>query len=267
MNHMERKYIIVEDEPLARELMKDMVGRLRPEWRLDFTASSKSEVEEYFAGGGAPDLCFMDIELADGNIFDLFKRMRIDTPVIFTTAYDSYCLDAFKANSVSYVLKPIDEDELREAIEKFERTHGTAPSQSAAMSDLEALVRKMTAPKPEEKSRRVLTSVGDRYGYVDVDEAAWFVSEDKYVYAVTKDGRKELTVLRYLTDVEEMVSERDFFRLSRKVICSIRAIDNITRHFKGRLKVRLRAGDAAMEETVSADRRIDFLAWIGSGAV
>lgn len=261
---MEKQYIIVEDEPFARQLLAEMISELRPQWRQIFAASSVADAVAYFSSGATPDICFMDIELGDGNIFELFNRVRVDTPVIFTTAYDHYSLEAFKANSISYVLKPIDIDELREAIEKYERTH-------PRVADMEMLYNRLMShipsSAPREMPARILTAVGDRYGFEYMDNVAWFVREDKYVYIVTRDGRKSVTTLRSLDEADELTDPAAFFRLSRKVICSIDAVDNIYRHFKGRLRVTLKAGKLSMEETVSAERRNDFLRWVGYGPV
>lgn len=255
------RYIIIEDEVYAQRRLQGLIEALRPDWELIFSAESVEEAAGYFRGGGAPDLCFMDVELSDGNVFELFKRVRIQEPVIFTTAYDEYSLAAFGTNVVGYVLKPLAKGDLLEVIERYERSWGR-------QLGLERVCADMVGSLGGERlvNRRILTQTGDRYGFISIADVGWFVSEDKYVFVVTLDGRKVMTGLSSLQDVEGIVSGHDFFRLSRGVICSIGAVGEIHKFFKGRLRVELRAGDVRAEEVVSAARRVDFLNWVGAGS-
>lgn len=262
------RYIIIEDEPYAMQRLKQLVESLRPHWKAVFQGESIDEALEYFSNGNNPDLCFMDIELSDGNIFDLFKKTKIDSPIIFTTAYDNYSLDAFSTNAVGYVLKPIAPDELRHAIEKYERSWGRQQNIAKVCYEMFDTLAEVSGlqSKPSNTPKRILTSVGDKYGFINISDIAWIISEDKYVFAVTNDGNRTLTTFATLSEAEETLGSHDFFRLSRGIICSIHSVETIHRHFKGRLKVRLKTATLFLEETVSASRRPDFLAWIGSGS-
>ncbi len=249
------KYIILEDEPYAQEHLKSMIKRLRPNWELDFSADSVEDTMAYFREGNRPDICFCDIELSDGNVFKVINRYASEIPVIFITAYSTYCMDAFKANGVGYVLKPIMEEEVEDAIVKFERTQGQ---------------RVEPAPEPDDKTKdapqRVLISSGDSYSFVEMDRVAWFMSEDKYVFVITTSGECLMTAFKSLAEVEDILDPQRFFKLSRNLVCAIESVRKINRYFKGRLKVILKAGEREEECYVSAARRADFLAWVGAGS-
>lgn len=245
------KYIVVEDEFYARKSLVGMIKELRPGWILDYHSESVEDVVGYLASGHQPDICFMDVELVDGNCFDIFRRHATDTPVVFTTAYHGFMQEAFEVNAVGYLLKPIEKEALRKTIEKFERLHtGSAkevPETSASVN-----------------VRRILTSVGNQYDYVDYDDVAWFVSEDKYVFVVTTDGRKSLTSFRSLSAIEPLLDAHRFHRINRAMIIAISGIDKITKYFKGRLEVSMKAGERKAKEIISASKKDDFLAWIGN---
>lgn len=258
------RYIIIEDEAYAMQHLRQLVESLRPHWQCVFQAESIAEAHGYFASGHNPDLCFMDIELSDGNIFELFRNVKVDSPVIFTTAYDNYSLNAFSTNAVGYVLKPIAPDELGEAIEKYERSWGRHQSVAKMLDTMMEAVGKQAQAAPT--CKRILTAVGDKYGYVNLSDIAWLISEDKYVYVVNNEGERSLTTLTSLNEAEEILDGHDFFRISRGIICSIHSVRAIHRYFKGRLKVELAAGNLSVEDTVSAARKTEFLNWIGSGS-
>lgn len=247
------KYIIVEDEPYALERLKALVKRIRPNWQLEFESDSVEDTLNYFREGHRPDICFFDIELSDGNVFDVIKKYASEIPVIFTTAYNNYCLDAFRSNSVGYVMKPIEEDELENAIVKFEKMW-------------QNIHRQPTTDKPTKAPERVLISTGDVYGYINISQIWWFLSEDKCVFAITADGKSHLTAFRTLNEVEDIVDPDKFFRITRHIICSIQSISKINRYFKGRLNVQLVAGSLVENFSVSSAKRAGFLAWIGAGS-
>lgn len=214
------RYIIIEDEIYAMQRLQQLIQQMRPDWEAVFTAESISEASEYFAAGNNPDLCFMDVQLSDGNIFELFKKRKIDSPVIFTTAFDNYSLDAFSTNAVGYVLKPIAPDELRVAIEKYERSWGKQQGLHEVYTRmLDSVMEAAGRPvQTSQQAKRILTSVGNKYGYINIADIAWFVSEDKYVFAITSDGCKSLTTFGSLGEAEEAVGGMIFF-VCREASC------------------------------------------------
>ncbi len=248
------KYAIIEDEHIAQQQLQDAVRSFRPTWQLEMTAESIEESVEYFSTHYELDLIFMDIELADGNCFEIFKEVKIDTPVIFTTAYDEYAIQAFSINSVQYLLKPLVEEELRKAIVKFE---------TVCKHREESLMYQGLAMKLNPYRTRVLSLSGDNYVPILVNEIAFFLSEDKYVYAYLVDGRRRLTEFSNLNEVMASLNPNDFTLISRNVVASIYAVEHVSRFFKGRLLVTVVAGTEKLEVTVSAARRQCVLDWLG----
>ena len=175
-------YMIIEDEPFAYEEMKRMMTILRPGYHLQAWADSVEEALRTLRKA-VPDLLLVDIRLSDGLCFDVFERMPVNTPVIFTTAYDEYALRAFRVNGIDYLLKPIEEKDLERALAKFETNNLPNPSSEEYRS-------LMTAYLGSVKKNRFLVSVGDTFRYVDASDIAFFYSEDKYNYLHTFGGKR-----------------------------------------------------------------------------
>lgn len=249
------KYAIIENEEFARRQLQQTVQTLRPASVLLFTAETVEESLEKLAEHPDVELIFMDIELDDGNCFEIFRRQQVDTPVIFTTAYDQYAIRAFKVNSIDYLLKPHESDDVAAALRRFEaRTAPVIPDYAQVAAAL--------APAPPTRTRLLVSSGADYY-YVPVSEVAWLESEDKYVMVVLLDGHRRLTDFASLQEVAGVLPPASFFQLSRSVVASISAITKVSKHFKGRLRVELKAGERRRSETVSAARRPEFLDWFG----
>ncbi|MEQ9306784.1 MAG: LytTR family DNA-binding domain-containing protein [Marinoscillum sp.] len=243
------RYIILEDERIASNRLKDLIKALRPEYQCTLTLDS---VESALISLPAlkVDLVFMDIQLADGNSFDIFDQMKFDVPIIFTTAYDEYALKAFKANSVDYLLKPIDPESLQGAIEKFER-HSVKDDQEVGK-----IVR---ALRPEGKERFVV-KVGDHLKTVETKDIQMVFSQDKGTYLLTKEGRRFL--IDYTMDkVEELLSTEQFFRVSRKFLVNVNSIKDIIAFTNSRLEIVINHYDE--EQVIVARERVaDFKSWL-----
>lgn len=248
-------YAIIEDEPYALEQLQNIVRRLRPEYEPLFTADSIEGAIDYFSRPESREveLLFLDIELTDGNSFEIFQHVEIACPIIFTTAYDEYAIKAFTVNAIDYLLKPLQAKHVAAALTKLEHL---CEQGRLVVPDY----KKACRPDPRE---RVLTVSGDRYSYAPVGEIAWFISCDNYISVVLRDGSERLTEFRNLAEAGERLEPRLFFQLSRHVISSIQSIARVSRHFNQRLKVELRAGTRLEEITVSASRRQQFLDWMG----
>lgn len=243
------KYIILEDERLAANRLKELVKEIRPDYKWILTLDSvESAVNSLPAM--AVDLIFMDIQLADGLSFDIFDQVRIDTPIIFTTAYDEYAIKAFKANSIDYLLKPIDPDELQVAIEKYERQNGQSNSH------VDQLIRSL---QPTGKERFVV-KVGEHLRTVETSGLQLIYSQDKGTYLFTKDGRKYL--VDYTMDkVEDLLDKTQFFRVSRKFIVNLNYIKDIIAFTNSRLEIKVDHFDE--EQVIVARERVnDFKEWL-----
>lgn len=205
------KYIIIEDERLAYEELKRMTSQLRPDYSLCGWATSVEQATVMLRSTDA-DLLFADISLADGDCFDIFEQVESQCPIIFTTAYDEFAIRAFKTNSVDYLLKPIDPDELLHAIEKFERN--ATETGGAAYRKLR---NDMAAGSVK---TRFLVQRGDIYEYVETKDIVYFLSEDKYTFLYTATGKRHI-VNYSLDSLELLLDKSQFFRVSRKLTVNI----------------------------------------------
>lgn len=248
--------MIIEDEqPAAKQLAK-LIQKIRPQAQLLSSLDSiESSVEFFATTSDIPDLIFMDIQLADGLSFDIFDQVTVQAPVIFTTAFDQYTLKAFKVNSIDYLLKPIDPEELGTAIEKYENIYQQPPALSPAL--LYQLKHALTEPAYKE---RFLIKIGQQLIYLRTEEIRYFFSEDSLVYAITVENKKHLVDFS-LDQLEQVLSPHDFFRINRKIILHLEAIHKIHTYFNGRLKLEILPRQD-LEAIVSRDRVPDFKQWL-----
>lgn len=245
-------YFIVEDEYYAAEEIKRMIGKLRPNYEFIGLAESIEDTVN-FLKHTKPLLLIMDIRLADGLSFDVFHHIDCNVPVIFTTAYDEYALQAFKTNSVDYLLKPVDMDEMEKALDKFERNYITTSHSPNYMQAETDYVRHCVRS-------RIMVQVGDEYRSIEVKNIACFYSEQKTNYMVTMQG-KEYVIDYSLEQLEQMLPANDFCRISRGCIAHIHAVKKCYKHFAGRLGIQLITG-CPQEIVVSRSRIADVLRWI-----
>lgn len=246
------KYIIIEDELLAAKRLRDLVETFRPSYefvsKFDSieSASISLPVLQY-------DLLFMDIQLADGISFDLFDQVSVDAPIIFTTAYDEYAVKAFKHNSIDYLLKPIDEKELQQAILKFEKSNS---SHKGNGKNLDNLVNTLN---PEGK-QRFIVKVGDHLKTVETKDIQLIYSMAKATYLFTVTGKKFL-VDYSLDRIGELLNISDFFRISRKYIINQMYIKDMIAFTNSRLEIVI---DHFTEEQiiVARERVGDFKKWL-----
>lgn len=249
------KAIIIEDEkPAARRL-----GRMLQGLDLEVVAMLHSVEESiaWFDENPAPDLIFLDIQLSDGLSFEIFEAIEVDSAIIFTTAYDEYALQAFKLNSVDYLLKPIDSDELSSALNKFK---GMGRSkQGEALLQISDIKKLLVGPV-ENFRQRYTVRVGQHLKIIKTSEVECFYSENKGTYAATKEGRSYLMETT-LEDLETELDPQKFFRASRKFIVNIEAIKDIVAYTNSRLKLRIEAV-SDQEIIVSRERVKEFKEWL-----
>lgn len=241
------KVLVIEDEIPAQEELVRILRKHFPNIEIvDIIGSVRNSVE--WLGNNTADLIFMDIQLLDGCCFDIFDVVEVRTPIIFTTAYDQYALKAFKVNSVDYLLKPIDEDELVAAVRKMDYKYDNIRN---LIESYMPTVRYKT---------RISVKTGDIYRFLLIDEVSYFISEDGFTYAVTYDEKKHI-VDYTIGSLEAQLDPRRFFRVSRGCIVSIDSIEKITAYFNSRLKVTLK-GRKNVSQILSRVRVPDFLNWI-----
>ncbi|WP_417886838.1 LytR/AlgR family response regulator transcription factor [Zunongwangia sp.] len=246
--------IIIEDEkPAARRLQRLLNKR---EVEVIQILHSVAEGIEWFTENEHPDLIFLDIQLSDGLSFEIFEKVNVKSAIIFTTAYDEYALKAFKLNSVDYLLKPIDEDELDEALAKFKENHQSS-SVKMKVEDIRSLFN-MSAPKTYKS--RFSIQVGQHLKIIDSSNIICFYSENKATYIYTNSGRNYL-VDYSLEELEKLLNPDLFFRINRKSIIHIKAIEDIVAFTNSRLELKL-LGFTAFQVIVSRERVKDFKSWI-----
>jgi DNA-binding LytR/AlgR family response regulator len=256
--------LIVEDEDLAvKKIQKTLLSIESSAAVAGVTDSIKSTVE-WLQQNPAPDLILMDIELADGQSFEIFKLVDVTSPVIFTTSYDEYALKAFKVNSIDYLLKPVQKEELQLALDKYRQMklrYATreAPEGEARLDVLLKELRRQLEPK--EYRQRFLVKHGQKLVSIEIGEIAYFFSDGRLNFFKTTDNRK--FVVDYTMDeLEEMIDPRLFFRISRAFYVSAGCIEKIEEYFGNRLILTLRPA-VEKEALVSREKVTDFKKWMG----
>lgn len=247
------RYIILEDEQLAAKRLRELIQELRP----DYSYVAKFDTVET-ASIGLPslkfDLIFMDIQLGDGNSFELLELIKLDVPIIFTTAYDQYAIKAFKTTSIDYLLKPIDPSDLKVAIEKFEKTQ-KQPEQPR-FEGLDILLKSL---RPQGKERFVV-KIGDKLKSIETSEVQLVFSQDKGTYLFTFSGQK-WPVDYSLDQVEEMLDTNLFFRISRKYLVNSNAVKDMVAFTNSRLEIKI-AGFNGEQVIVAREKVGDFKSWL-----
>ncbi|MDG5768290.1 LytTR family DNA-binding domain-containing protein [Balneolales bacterium ANBcel1] len=251
--------LIIEDEMPAAERLKKLVKQVKPQARCLGPLDSIEDSVAWLRSHSAPDLILCDIHLADGMSFDIFEQVDTSAPIIFTTAYDQYAIRAFKLNSVDYLLKPIDPEELRRSLQKRDRWHNPTSPEYGSL-DVRQLKKMLAATTGPWKTRFLVRS-GDIIKSISVQEIARFSSEDKVTLLHTRDAKARI-VDYTLTELEEMLDPDYFFRLNRKCIASIDSVEKITVYSGSRLSVQLKDAKGG-EEIVSRDRVTEFRKWMG----
>ncbi|MCB2407326.1 LytR/AlgR family response regulator transcription factor [Hymenobacter lucidus] len=248
--------LIIEDENLTARRLESQLRKHDPTIQVLARLSSVAAAVAWLRAHPAPDLLFLDIHLEDDLGFRIFEQVQVSTPIIFTTAYDEYMIQAFRVNSIDYLLKPINYDELVAALDKYQRLR-----QHFTPADLPALLRLVSpAPEPEYKERFLVT-VGTRLRSVDTQEVAYFCFEEGATFMVTKQGQR-LAVDYSLDKLGQLLNPRQFFRVNRQYLLSLPAIGTIHNHSAGRLEVELQP-TARQQVLVSGDRATEFKEWLG----
>ena len=250
------KVIIIEDETPAANRLTKLLHAVSAEINVVSRLDSIESAVEYFQSARDVDLIFMDIQLADGLSFDIFYQAKIKAPVIFTTAFDQYTLKAFKVNSIDYLLKPIDENELRGAVEKFRQLYHKKDNDFS--EKMLKLVQEMSKAKYKE---RLLVKRGQQLSYVKTEATAFCYADGKLCYAVDFNNNKHL-LENNLTQLEEQLQPNKFYRINRHLLVNIEAIKKVHTWLGGRLKLEILPATTA-ETVVSRERVNGFKDWLG----
>jgi DNA-binding LytR/AlgR family response regulator len=252
------RVLIIEDEaPAAKRLIK-LLEAIIPEMELVERLDSVERSISFLEKNPALDLIFMDIQLADGLSFDILNAIKIQTPIIFTTAFDQYTLKAFKVNSIDYLLKPIDEKELTEAIQKYKTLHAS----SQPSPDISDKVLQMIADLQKTKFKeRLLIKRGQQLNSLKTDLIAYCFADGKLCYAVDRQHQKHL-LEQNLSQLEAQLDPAKFFRINRNLLVHIDSIQKVHTWLGGRLKLEF-STPVNFETIVSRERVNEFKEWLG----
>ncbi len=247
------KVLIIEDECPASQKLIRLLKEIYAEIEIIDVLRSVEQAVNWFAGHLTPELIFMDIQLEDGLCFDIFETCKIDVPIIFTTAYDEFALKAFKLNSVDYLLKPINQDELKNAIEKFKTIH----RQKTDYARLESVIKQLQSPSKE----RFLVKIGEHYKSIPATNIHCFYIIERCVFLYT-DTAKSYPLDYSLGEIEQLVDPKLFFRISRDFIINYYAIRDMVAYSSNRLKIILPNWTEKEEILVSRERVTNFKKWM-----
>jgi DNA-binding LytR/AlgR family response regulator len=253
------KILIIEDEELAIKKLKKLVTTVAPEAEVVGEADSIAASVTWIQENPAPDLILMDIELADGQSFEIFNLVEVKSPVIFTTSYDEYALKAFKVNSIDYLLKPVQKEDLENALKKF---NTLKKDYSSGSINMETLVKELQQKlQPKEYRKRFLVKNAQKLVSIEVDDIAYFYSDGRLNFFKTNDNKK--FVVDYTMDeLEDMLDPEKYFRISRSFYVSVNSIDKIDDYFGNRLILQLKPA-VDKEALVSREKVTDFKKWMG----
>ena len=249
------KVIVIEDEKLAAERLVDLILDYDPGIEVLGRFDSVRKSVEWFNGNDQADLAFFDIQLSDGVSFEIFEKTWVYCPVIFTTAFNEYAVRAFKVNSIDYLLKPIDEDELKRAIDKFKQTH-------LAKNDMiqPAILDKFLHLLTNNYKQRFVIKVGEHIRSVPVENILYFYSMEKATFLNTMDDHNYIIDFS-LEQVENIVDPEFFFRINRKYIITMDSILDIITYSNSRLKIELKHSDN-QDVIVAREKVKQFKKWL-----
>lgn len=251
------RVLILEDEALSAKRASQLLREFDPTIEVADILESIEEGVSWLSKNPEPDLLLLDIHLSDGLCFRIFERITVNSPVIFTTAYDQYALQAFKVNSIDYLLKPLDKTELQNALIKYRNLN--AARGGISLADIRKIEENMLSFSKKYK-HRFLVKYADTILYKNIEEVAYFYADDKVVFLVTLEGRKYLIDYN-LESLEELLDPHLFFRINRKIIARIQSIQKVKTLLSSRLQVFLKP---AFEQNtfVSRERSPDFKIWL-----
>jgi DNA-binding LytR/AlgR family response regulator len=246
------KVIVVEDERVAAERLKTLLLEYDPAMEVVACLESVEETVAYLKSHAHPDLLLLDIHLSDGRSFEIFNQVHYNKPVVFTTAYDQYALEAFSMFSVDYILKPVTAEALATALNKYRNI-----AASFSLPDYNRLVPQI---KENNNKKRFLGKVGQRLFFIDTVDIAFFQADNKIVYLVDKTGNR--FVVDYTMErLEVVLDAKEFFRLNRRYIVRMSAIEQVKPYFNNRLKLLVKGSQQQDEMVISREKVAEFRQW------
>ncbi len=250
--------LIIEDEQLAAERLQILLKEYDPSINIVACLESVEETVSWLNKKTHPDLFLMDIHLSDGHCFDIFKKATTKKPIIFTTAYENYAIDAFQLFSVDYILKPVTSEALAAAINKYKNL-----SASFAPADYSVMLEQVKDNFTTRYKNRFLAKVGQRLFFVQASEVAYFFADNKIVYLVDREGNRFILNIT-LEKLELLLDPQYFFRINRKIIVHADVIEQVKPVANNRLKLLLKGVQTPEDSTISREKIADFKTWAES---
>ncbi len=247
--------IIIEDERRAADMLERLIGKVDPSLTIVAKLESVKESIEFLQKNNNISLIFSDIQLGDGLSFEIFDKIDITCPIIFTTAYDRYAIKAFKANGIDYLLKPIKSDDLEKAITKFKQFSRQVP-----VSDIATIANLLLERKSEYKSRFMI-KVGDKIKLFSIEDIPAFYSMEKATFLFTS-GQRNYVIDYSLDQLQSLLNPERFFRINRKYIVSLDYIDEIFAWTNSRIIIKI-TGLEDKNIIVARERTKEFKEWLG----
>ncbi len=254
--------VIIEDEIPAARLLYRMLQELRPEWIIETLPGTVEEAVEWFSTHRHPDIVFLDIQLNDGISFQFIEQAHPESMIVFTTAYDEYAIRAFTINSIDYLLKPIHKERLEETVNRCEHLFELQLHKDIQLENLEMMIKSVTLQQEQKYRTRFLIESYNRFYSIAVADIAYFYSEDKITYLVTRDG-KEHIINFALNKLEEQLDVRKFMRVNRQFIVSVDSVQSIIPETGGKFLLILTPASA--KRIVISKEKISLLKiWLNS---
>jgi DNA-binding LytR/AlgR family response regulator len=258
------KILVVEDEELAAERLAQLVLEIEPEAVIYGPIDTVTSTISHLKTHTDYDLILLDIQLADGKSFSIFEEFEVVTPVIFTTAYDEYALQAFELNSIDYLLKPVNREKLKSSLEKFRKLKEYYGSGNPN-NQLYEMIRNLKTPEKSSYKDRFLISKGDAMLPIKVLDIACFYAEDKEVFLLTHDNKRYI-IPSTIEELSEKLNPKLFFRVNRQFIVSSESIYKVHNYFNFKLKVEIKA-NSKLEIIVSRSKVTAFKAWMNGETI
>lgn len=250
--------LLVEDEQLAQERLQQLINAYDPAINIMACLESVEETVNWFSTKPHPDLLLLDIHLSDGESFEIFRRTTIHKPVIFTTAYENYAIDAFQLFSIDYILKPVTAEGIASALNKYKNL-----SAAFAPKDYHQLIEQVKENTSTNYKTRFLAKVGQRLFFIPAEDVAYFTADNKIVYLLDKTGNR-FVINTTIETLETTLNPKCFFRLNRKIIINADAIEQVKPYQSNRLKLQLKGITNHEEIVISRERVAEFKKWADS---
>jgi DNA-binding LytR/AlgR family response regulator len=251
------KVLIVEDEFLAAERLQNLLFDIDPSIEVVGKLDSVEDAVVFFSSRAKIDLLLLDIQLADGKSFEIFDKVNVDVPVIFTTAYDQYALQAFQFLSIDYLLKPVQPESLGAALRKLRKVIGSSTFSGEEIN----VLRQLIAGQKKTYKERFVIKVGNKLQFRSAKDVAYFYAEGKIVYLVTRNDNRKYIIDHTLEELEGALDPSVFFRISRKYIINVESLSEVKPQMSGRLEIKMMQ-QGEQELSVSRERANEFKVWL-----